>query len=166
MPVLFQIGDPQPLSSPEQTETELWDVDSMRSACILVALEFFVLIHYCCTPPSELDVLRESLRNCCTPLQGMILETFSLRLRWSTDGGALLAVNSLQRPAHCASVLNREKWDAPLHVVGHRGAVTVVRFNPVMFENQEEGNTEPVTCFALGAQASKVLRQSCRLPGC
>lgn len=84
--------------------------------------------------------------------QGMILETFSLRLNWSTDGSALMGVNSLHPPSHCACILNREQWDAPLKVVGHRGAVTVVRFNPILFQSEDPKDDDPTTCFALGSQ--------------
>lgn len=87
----------------------------------------------------------------------MILETFSLRLNWSTDGGALLGVNSLQPPSHCATLLNREDWKTPLYVVGHKGAVTVVCSNPVLFQGKEPEDTEPTACFALGAQARQIL---------
>ena len=83
----------------------------------------------------------------------MISETFSLRLNWSTDGSNLLAVNSLHSPSHCACILSREKWDSPpLNVVGHRGAVTVVQCNPVLFQSKDPEDKEPNSCFALGAQ--------------
>lgn len=82
----------------------------------------------------------------------MIFETFSLRLSWSTDGSALLGANSYQPPSHCAAVLHREKWESPLTIVGHRGAVTVISFNPMLFKSREDGDTEPAECFALGAQ--------------
>ena len=84
-------------------------------------------------------------------MQGSVRETFSLRLSWSTDGSSILAVNSLQPPSHCACVINRGRWDADYSVVGHQGAVTVVRFNPLLFQDPEGGD-EPVVCFALGAQ--------------
>jgi protein HIRA/HIR1 len=79
-----------------------------------------------------------------------VRETFSLRLSWNTDGSNILAVNSLQPPSHCACVVNRERWDADYSVVGHLGAVTVVRFNPLLFEDPE--SDDPCSCFALGAQ--------------
>ena len=83
----------------------------------------------------------------------MILETFSLRLDWAVDGSALLAVNSLQPPSHTAAILPREKWEAPLYAVGHRGAVTAVGFNPVLFSSDKADDTEgPNLCYALGAQ--------------
>ncbi len=85
----------------------------------------------------------------------MILETFSLRLNWAPDGNALIVANSLQPPNHCAAILRREHWDDPLHAVGHKGAVTVVSFNPVLFSSGKADDTDgPSPCYALGAQVS------------
>jgi protein HIRA/HIR1 len=65
-----------------------------------------------------------------------------------------MVVNSLQAPSHCACVVNRGRWDADYSVVGHRGAVTVVRFNPLLFEDPE--SDDPCSCFALGAQVASI----------
>ena len=97
-------------------------------------------------------------------MQGLILETFSLRLSWSIDGSALVAVNSFQPPSHCAAIIARQSWKEPLYAVGHKGAVTVAAFNPVLFSSGKADDAEdPNMCYALGAQAS--MHHSSHKPG-
>ena len=88
-------------------------------------------------------------------MQGMVFETFSLRLNWSFDGSALAAVNSFRPPNHCAALMAREAGEKSDYAVGHKGAVTVAAFNPVFFDHDKADDWEgPVMCYALGSQAS------------
>lgn len=99
----------------------------------------------------------------CRRLQGFLTQTFTLRLSWTTDGQYLVAPNSFQSPSHCAAVISRGDWACPLTVVGHRAAVTVVRFNPHLFRDASAAaDEEPATCFALGSQVSRALDSETR----
>ena len=88
-------------------------------------------------------------------MQSYIGQTFSLRLDWSPDGNYIVGVNSFQSPSHIAFIMCRGIWDEglPLNIVGHKAAVVVVRFNPILFKGPPDDD-EPAQCFALGSQVT------------
>ncbi|KAK9830498.1 hypothetical protein WJX72_012086 [[Myrmecia] bisecta] len=94
------------------------------------------------------------------PFRDWLSNTFSLRLDWTPEGSYLVAVNSLQASCHTAVVLNRGRWDFDYSIVGHKGAVVVVRNNPKMFypagSSAADRKREPVNCWALGSHDKKL----------
>lgn len=56
--------------------------------------------------------------------------THVLRLNWSPDGQTLVSAHAMNNNGSVAQLIDRDGWKAEKDLVGHRKAVTCVRFNP------------------------------------
>jgi hypothetical protein len=56
--------------------------------------------------------------------------THVLRLNWSPDGQLIISAHAINNGAPTAQVIDRNKWSTKIDFVGHRKAVTTVRFFP------------------------------------
>ncbi|KAK3084278.1 hypothetical protein FSP39_010934 [Pinctada imbricata] len=81
--------------------------------------------------------------------------THVLRLNWSPDGAYVVSAHAMNNSGPTAQIIEREGWKASLDFVGHRKAVTVVRFNPNIFSKKIKKGAEQsqqYTCCAIGSR--------------
>jgi len=64
--------------------------------------------------------------------------THVLRLDWSPDGAYLVSAHAMNGGGPTAQILERDGWKFEKDFVGHRKAVTCVRFNDNVFEKQQK----------------------------
>ena len=60
--------------------------------------------------------------------------TMFLRLDWSTDGQCLVSAHAMNNRGSVAQIIERDGWSFARDFVGHRKAVTCVRFSPVIYK--------------------------------
>ncbi|XP_005111056.1 protein HIRA isoform X3 [Aplysia californica] len=83
--------------------------------------------------------------------------THSLRLNWSPDGHHVVSAHAMNNSGPTAQIIERQGFKATLDFVGHRKAVTVVRFNPNMFTKSSKGDkSQPYSCCAVGSKDRSV----------
>lgn len=63
--------------------------------------------------------------------------THVLRLNWSPDGQTLVSAHAMNNSGSVAQLIERDGWKTPRDLVGHRKAVTCVRFNPNILYQQK-----------------------------
>ena len=78
--------------------------------------------------------------------------THVLRLDWSPDGSYLVSAHAMNGGGPTAQILERDGWKFEKDFVGHRKAVTCVRFNDNIFEKDSEGKKTPFVCLAIGSR--------------
>uniref|UniRef100_A0A8C1JIL0 Protein HIRA n=1 Tax=Cyprinus carpio TaxID=7962 RepID=A0A8C1JIL0_CYPCA len=83
--------------------------------------------------------------------------THVLRLSWSPDGQYLVSAHAMNNSGPTAQIIERDGWKTNMDFVGHRKAVTVVKFNPKIFKKkQKNGSTPkpscPYCCCAVGSK--------------
>ncbi|XP_038059623.1 protein HIRA-like [Patiria miniata] len=82
--------------------------------------------------------------------------THVLRLSWSPDGAYVVSAHAMNNRGPTAQIIDRDGWKANMDFVGHRKAVTCVRFNSNIFTRQiKRGNHtkhQPYTCCAIGSR--------------
>lgn len=77
--------------------------------------------------------------------------THVLRLNWSPDGQTLVSAHAMNNCGSVAQIIERDGWKTQRDLVGHRKAVTCVRFNPNLLQTyskpkkQAEKNSTPNT---------------------
>lgn len=63
--------------------------------------------------------------------------THVLRLNWSPDGQTLVSAHAMNNSGSVAQLIERDGWRTQRDLVGHRKAVTCVRFNPnILHQNK------------------------------
>ncbi|XP_035385434.1 protein HIRA [Electrophorus electricus] len=83
--------------------------------------------------------------------------THVLRLSWSPDGQYVVSAHAMNNSGPTAQIIERDGWKTNMDFVGHRKAVTVVKFNPKIFKKkQRNGNAPrpscPYCCCAVGSK--------------
>ncbi|KAJ8312148.1 hypothetical protein KUTeg_009521 [Tegillarca granosa] len=80
--------------------------------------------------------------------------THVLRLNWSPDGAYIVSAHAMNNSGPTAQIIEREGWKATLDFVGHRKAITVVRFNPNIFSKRKKNSeqSQQYTCCAIGSR--------------
>ncbi|XP_063051137.1 protein HIRA [Engraulis encrasicolus] len=83
--------------------------------------------------------------------------THVLRLSWSPDGQYLVSAHAMNNSGPTAQIIERDGWKTNMDFVGHRKAVTVVKFNPKIFKKkQKNGSSQkgngPYCCCAVGSK--------------
>jgi len=80
--------------------------------------------------------------------------THVLRLDWSPDGQYLVSAHAMNGGGPTAQILERDGWKFEKDFVGHRKAVTCVRFNDNIFEKhlEEVGKKAQYVCLAIGSR--------------
>uniref|UniRef100_A0A8C9T945 Protein HIRA n=1 Tax=Scleropages formosus TaxID=113540 RepID=A0A8C9T945_SCLFO len=87
--------------------------------------------------------------------------THVLRLSWSPDGQYLVSAHAMNNSGPTAQIIERDGWRTNMDFVGHRKAVTVVKFNPKIFKKkQKNGSSQkpscPYCCCAVGSKDRSV----------
>ncbi|XP_042907533.1 protein HIRA [Parasteatoda tepidariorum] len=81
--------------------------------------------------------------------------THVLRLSWSPDGRYLVSAHAMNNSGPTAQIIERDGWKANRDFVGHRKAITCVRFNPNILCTQISKDSEKVEhfcCCAIGSR--------------
>ncbi|XP_062310638.1 protein HIRA isoform X2 [Osmerus eperlanus] len=83
--------------------------------------------------------------------------THVLRLSWSPDGQYLVSAHAMNNSGPTAQIIERDGWRTNMDFVGHRKAVTVVKFNPKIFKKQQKNGSSPkpscpYCCCAVGSK--------------
>ncbi|XP_069476160.1 protein HIRA [Ambystoma mexicanum] len=83
--------------------------------------------------------------------------THVLRLSWSPDGHYLVSAHAMNNSGPTAQIIERDGWKTKMDFVGHRKAVTVVKFNPkILKKKQKNGSSTksncPYCCCAVGSK--------------
>lgn len=79
--------------------------------------------------------------------------THSLRLSWSPDGQYLVSAHGMNNGAPIAKIIEREGWKCDKDFVGHRKAVTCVRFNRAILSRGSPGSKiQRYCCLAVGSR--------------
>ncbi|KAK6192871.1 hypothetical protein SNE40_004268 [Patella caerulea] len=81
--------------------------------------------------------------------------THVLRLDWSPDGHYIVSAHAMNNSGPTAQIIEREGWKVTLDFVGHRKAITVVRFNPNIFEKRikkDSDKSQQYSCCAIGSK--------------
>lgn len=81
--------------------------------------------------------------------------THVLRLNWSPDGHYIVSAHAMNNSGPVAQIIERDGWKCTLDFVGHRKAITSVRFNPNIFSKKSKKSSEKVqqyTCCAIGSR--------------
>ena len=76
--------------------------------------------------------------------------THMLRLSWSPDGRYIISAHSLNNDGPTAHIIERNDWKTGMDFVGHRKAVEVVCFNPLLFT--KSGSEDNHGCVAIGSR--------------
>ncbi|MBN3289253.1 HIRA protein, partial [Polypterus senegalus] len=87
--------------------------------------------------------------------------THVLRLSWAPDGQYLVSAHAMNNSGPTAQIIERDGWKTNMDFVGHRKAVTVVKFNPKIFKKkQKNGSSQkpscPYCCCAVGSKDRSV----------
>ena len=86
--------------------------------------------------------------------------THVLRLNWSPDGQLLVSAHAMNNCGSVAQIIDREGWTAVRDYVGHRKAVTCVRFNQNLLRTvTRKGDRErevTFSCLAVGSRDRSV----------
>lgn len=70
--------------------------------------------------------------------------THVLRLNWSPDGQTLVSAHAMNNSGSVAQLIERDGWKTQRDLVGHRKAVTCVRFNPnLLYQNKLKKQSDP-----------------------
>ncbi|XP_075774173.1 protein HIRA-like isoform X2 [Pelodiscus sinensis] len=83
--------------------------------------------------------------------------THILRLSWSPDGHYLVSAHAMNNSGPTAQIIERDGWKTNMDFVGHRKAVTVVKFNPKIFKKKQRNGSStkpscPYCCCAVGSK--------------
>ncbi|XP_002732568.2 protein HIRA [Saccoglossus kowalevskii] len=82
--------------------------------------------------------------------------THVLRLSWSPDGNHIVSAHAMNNAGPTAQIIERNGWKANMDFVGHRKAITCVRFNPHIFskvlKKGGNGKSQQYCCCAIGSR--------------
>ncbi|KAL3282900.1 hypothetical protein HHI36_006058 [Cryptolaemus montrouzieri] len=84
--------------------------------------------------------------------------THVLRLSWSPDGQYLVSAHAMNGGGPTAQIIERDGWRQDKDFVGHRKAVTCVRFNNNIFKKVYPGSpkTQQYCCCGIGSRDRSV----------
>uniref|UniRef100_A0A3B4YN90 Protein HIRA n=1 Tax=Seriola lalandi dorsalis TaxID=1841481 RepID=A0A3B4YN90_SERLL len=121
----------------------IWNVQRHCNCALLV---IFCHIH---------SFTKECLNNVCVSQCGGT--THVLRLSWSPDGQYLVSAHAMNNSGPTAQIVERDGWKTNMDFVGHRKAVTVVKFNPKIFKKKQKNGSSPkpscpYCCCAVGSK--------------
>ncbi|GAB6030239.1 hypothetical protein CHUAL_005915 [Chamberlinius hualienensis] len=80
--------------------------------------------------------------------------THVLRLCWSPDGQYIVSAHAMNNAGPTAQIIERDGWKTEKDFVGHRKAITCVRFNPNILskESKLSGKIRHYCCCAIGSR--------------
>lgn len=80
--------------------------------------------------------------------------THILRLSWSPDGQYLVSSHAMNGGGPTAQIIERDGWKCDKDFVGHRKAVTCVRFHNSILKRQSQktNKTQQYCCLAIGSR--------------
>lgn len=79
--------------------------------------------------------------------------THVLRLNWCPDGQFLVSAHAMNNLGSTAQIITREEWKTDKDFVGHRKAVTCLRFSPKTFYTKDKKDRKSkYFCVAIGSR--------------
>lgn len=79
--------------------------------------------------------------------------THVLRLNWCPDGQFLVSAHAMNNLGSTAQIITREEWKTNKDFVGHRKAVTCLRFSPKTFYQKDKKDRKcKYFCVAIGSR--------------
>ena len=79
--------------------------------------------------------------------------THVLRLHWSPSGQFIVSAHAMNNTGPVAQIIERTGWTTAMDLVGHRKAVTVVRFNSNIYQKKRsEKKPQYYCCCAVGSR--------------
>ena len=79
--------------------------------------------------------------------------THVLRLNWCPDGQFLVSAHAMNNLGSTAQIITREEWKTDKDFVGHRKAVTCLRFSPKTFYQKDKKDRKlKYFCVAIGSR--------------
>ena len=82
--------------------------------------------------------------------------THVLRLNWSPDGQVLVSAHAMNNQGSVAQIIERDGWVSERDYVGHRKAITCVRFNRHLFSTKLKTSKKEkevnYSCLAMGSR--------------
>ncbi|XP_057295840.1 protein HIRA-like isoform X2 [Hydractinia symbiolongicarpus] len=78
--------------------------------------------------------------------------THALRLNWSPDGHYVVSAHAMNNGGPVAKIVERNGWKTRMDFVGHRKAITCVRFNDRLFSGKNEASKPQYVCCAVGSR--------------
>nr|XP_023016100.1 protein HIRA homolog [Leptinotarsa decemlineata] len=78
--------------------------------------------------------------------------THVLRLSWSPDGQYLVSAHAMNGGGPTAQIIEREGWRQDKDFVGHRKAITCVRFNSNILKKHDSPKSTQYCCCAIGSR--------------
>ncbi|KAI0209772.1 Protein HIRA [Lamellibrachia satsuma] len=84
--------------------------------------------------------------------------THVLRVGWSPDGQYVVSAHAMNNSGPTAQIVERDGWQCGRDFVGHRKAITVVRFNPNIMGRKKKGSDKVLhyCCCAIGSRDRSV----------
>jgi len=77
--------------------------------------------------------------------------THALRLNWSPDGQYIVTAHAMNNGGPVAKIIERNGWKAKMDFVGHRKAITCVRFSDKILCSKESSKAQYLSC-AIGSR--------------
>ncbi|XP_074643351.1 protein HIRA-like isoform X2 [Tubulanus polymorphus] len=81
--------------------------------------------------------------------------THVLRLNWSPDGHYLVSAHAMNNSGPTAQIIERDGWKTNMDFVGHRKAITAVKFNPNILSKKmkkDAPGAQQYCCCAIGSR--------------
>lgn len=87
------------------------------------------------------------------PFQECSGTTHVLRLNWSPDGLYLVSAHAMNNAGPTAQIIERDGWKTAMDFVGHRKAITCVRFSSRIFTSSKKfSKSGEYSCCAIGSK--------------